>query len=253
MKHLVTTKCLPLNFGLATKLVLYIIVNHPAFREAYSASTRYMHIKWNGRESPTASVPILTAKMARIFAKVKKIFSRPKNLEPASSNASSVDTSYDAGHRPSTATPSYHHAAAVQPPAYRCPPQLQAPATDPSPPPTTFQQQARHIAQFQVGGMRRTRGGSSYLPSYESTQTSGASSSGWTRPYGSLDQTTMSSYGNDGDTAVELDTTEKKDLPVPGHRQHARSTWQGKPNGTAYDRREELTEEDESMWARLSM
>ncbi|KAG6358986.1 hypothetical protein INS49_012506 [Diaporthe citri] len=190
--------------------------------------------------------------MARILAKVKKIFSRPKNLEPASSNASSVDTSYDAGHRPSTATPSYHHAAAVQPPAYRSPPQLQPHATSPSPP-TTFQQQARQIAQFQVGGMRRTRGGSSYLPSYESTQTSGGvSSSGWTRPsYGSVDQTTMSSYGHDGDTA--LDTTEKKDMHVPGHRQHARSTWQGKPNGTAYDRREELTEEDESMWARLSM
>lgn len=209
-----------------------------------------MHTKWNKRESQTASVTVLTARMARILAKVKKIFSRPKNLEPASSNASSVDTSYDAGRRPSTATPSYHHAAAVQPPAYRTPPQLQPPATSPSPP-TTFQQQARHIAQFQVGGMRRTRGGSSYLPSYESTQTSGASSSGWTRPYGSMDQTTMSSYGHDGDTA--LDTTEKKDMPVPGHRQHARSTWQGKPNGTAYDRREELTEEDESMWARLSM
>lgn len=210
-----------------------------------------MHIKWNNRASQTASVTIITAKMARILAKVKKIFSRPKNIEPASSNASSVDTSYDAGHRPSTATPSYHHAAAVQPPAYRSPPQLQAHATSPSPP-TTFQQQAKHIAQFQVGGMRRTRGGSSYLPSYESTQTSGASSSGWTRPsYGSVDQTTMSSYAPDGDTL--LDTSEKKDMPVPGHRQHARSTWQGKPNGTAYDRREELTEEDEDMWARLSM
>lgn len=214
-----------------------------------------MHIKRNRREPQTASVTVLTAKMARILAKVKKIFSRPKNLEPASSNASSIDTSCDAGHRPSTSAPSYHHAAAVQPPAYRCPPQLQPHATSPSPPPTTFQQQARHIAQMQVGGMRRTRGASSYLPSYESTQTSGASSSGWTRPsYGSGDQTTMSSMtcGHDGDTA--LDTTEKKgDMPVPGHRQQYRSTWQGKPNGTAYDRREELTEEDESMWARLSM
>lgn len=214
-----------------------------------------MHIKWNKGETQTASVTVPTAKMARILAKVKKIFSRPKTLEPASSNASSVDTSYEAGRRPSTPTPSYSHAAAAQPPAYRCPPQqLQPPATSPSPAPpttTTFQQQARHIAQFQVGGMRRTRGGSSYLPSYESTQTSGASSSGWTRPYGSVDETTMSSVGYDGDTAP--DTTEKKDMPAPGHRQQVRSTWQGKPNGTAYDRREELTEEDESMWARLSM
>ncbi|KKY39631.1 hypothetical protein UCDDA912_g00335 [Diaporthe ampelina] len=191
--------------------------------------------------------------MAEILAKVKKIFSRPKTLEPASSNASSVDTSYDAGDRPSTATLAYHHAAAVQPPAYRCPPQLQPSATSPSPAPTTFHQQARHIAKFQVGGMRRARGGPSYLPSYESTQTpTGASSSGWTRPsYGSVGETTMSSYGHDGDTAP--DTAENKDMHVPGHRQHARSTWQGKPNGTAYDRREELTEEDESMWARLSM
>lgn len=217
-----------------------------------------MHIKWNKRDSQTASVAAITAKMARILAKVKKIFSRPKTFEPASSNASSVDTTYDSGDRPSTATPSYHHAAAVQPPGYRTPPKLlHAPATSPSPAPTTFQQQARQISQFQVGGMRRTRGGSSYLPSYESTQTSGgASSSGWTRPtYSSADQTTMSSYGYDGDTAV--DTTEKKDTHVPGgghhHQQHARSTWQGKPNGTAYDRREELTEEDEDMWARMAM
>lgn len=211
-----------------------------------------MPIKWNKRESQTASVTILTAKMVRILAKVKKIFSRPKNLEPASSNASSVDTSYDANHRPSTATPSYHHAAAVQPPTYRCPTQLQPSATNPSPAPTTFQQQARQIAQMQVGGMRRTRGESPYLPSYESTQTSGASSSGWSQPrYGSVDQTTMSSYGHDDDTM--LGTTEKKDMHAPGHRQHARSTWQGKPNGTAYDRREELTEVDEDMWARLSM
>lgn len=31
------------------------------------------------------------------------------------------------------------------------------------------------------------------------------------------------------------------------------STWQGKPNGTTYDRREELTEEDEDAWARMAM
>lgn len=31
------------------------------------------------------------------------------------------------------------------------------------------------------------------------------------------------------------------------------STWQGKPNGTTYDRRLELTEEDEDTWARLAM
>lgn len=47
-----------------------------------------------------------------------------------------------------------------------------------------------------------------------------------------------------------VDVEEKKG--VYGHDAH-KSTWQGKPNGTAYDRREELTEEDEDMWARLAM
>ncbi|KAH8785199.1 hypothetical protein F5883DRAFT_83941 [Diaporthe sp. PMI_573] len=212
-----------------------------------------MHVKFKKQDTQTTFVTVLTAKMARILARVKKVFSRPKKLEPASSNASSIDASSDAGRRPSTATPSYHHAAAVQPPAYRCPPQLQEDlTTNPAPAPTTFQQQARHIAQLQVGGMRRTRGGSSYLPSYESTQTSGASSSGWTRPsYASVDATTMTSYGHDSNTT--LHTTEKKDMHFPGPRQHATSTWKGKPNGTAYDRREELTEEDEDTWARMMM
>ncbi|KAL1852757.1 hypothetical protein Daus18300_012088 [Diaporthe australafricana] len=207
--------------------------------------------------------------MARILAKVKKIFSRPKSLEAASSNASSASSSYDAieNPRPSTATPSYQHAAAVQPPAYRCGPQLQPPATShSSQAPASFQEQARKIAQFQVGGMRRTRGASSYLTSYESTQTTGtgaASSSAWTRPsYASVDQTTMSSYGqHESDTGAAPPSSsntggmdEKKDMHVNGgHHHHPRSTWQGKPNGTAYDRREELTEADEDMWANLAM
>lgn len=42
---------------------------------------------------------------------------------------------------------------------------------------------------------------------------------------------------------------EKKQLTPGTHN----STWQGKPNGTTYDRREELTEEDEDMWARMAM
>ncbi|KAG8168984.1 hypothetical protein KVR01_001733 [Diaporthe batatas] len=212
-----------------------------------------MHIRRKKQDAHATPVTVLVAKMARIFARVKKVFSRPKNLEPASSNASSIDTSSAASRRPSTAAPSYHHAAAVQPPAYRSPPHLHDDGTtSTSPAPTTFQQQASHIAHFQVGGMRRTRDGSSYLSSYESTQTSGASSSGWTRPsYASAGATTMTSHGHDSNTA--LDTTEKKHMHYPSHRQHATSTWQGKPNGTAYDRREELTEEDEDTWARLMM
>lgn len=31
------------------------------------------------------------------------------------------------------------------------------------------------------------------------------------------------------------------------------SAWKGQPNGTAYDKRQELTEEDEDMWARMAM
>jgi hypothetical protein len=61
----------------------------------------------------------------------------------------------------------------------------------------------------------------------------------------------MTSYGHDSNTT--LHTTEKKDMHFPGPRQHATSTWKGKPNGTAYDRREELTEEDEDTWARMMM
>ncbi|POS77344.1 hypothetical protein DHEL01_v204267 [Diaporthe helianthi] len=193
--------------------------------------------------------------MARILARFKKVFSRPKNeSEPASSNASSIDASSDASRRPSTATPSYHHAAAVQPPAYRSPPQKlhEDATTSTSPAPTSFQQNAKHIAQFQVGGMRHTRDGLSYLSSYESAQTSGASSSGWTRPsYASAGATTLTSYGHDSNTA--LDTADNKDMHYPGHRLPATSTWQGKPKGTAYDRRQELTEEDEDTWARLMM
>lgn len=213
-----------------------------------------MHLGRKKQHTQTTSDTLLGAKMARIFARVKKVFTRPKNIEPASSNASSIDTSSDASRRPSTATPSYHHAAAVQPPAYPSPPRLQQDATtSTSPASTTFQQQAKHIAQFQVGGMRRTRDGSSYLSSYESTQTSGASSSGWTRPsYASAGATTMTSYGHDSNTTA-LGMTEKRDMHYPGHHQHSTSTWQGKPNGTAYDRRQELTEEDEDTWARLMM
>jgi hypothetical protein len=212
-----------------------------------------MHTKCKKQDTQTTPVNTVNTKMARLLARVKKVFIRSKAIEPASSNVSTIDISSEAGHRPSTAAPSYHHAAAVQPPSYRCPPQLQEDlTTNPGPVPTTFQQQARQIAQFQVGGMRRNRGGSSYLPSYESTQISGASSSGWTRPsYASVDATTITSYGNDSNTT--LPTADKKDMHLPGPRQHATSTWQGKPNGTAYDRREELTEDDEDTWARLMM
>ena len=34
---------------------------------------------------------------------------------------------------------------------------------------------------------------------------------------------------------------------------HGESQWQGKPNGQLYDKREELSAEDEDMWAKMAM
>lgn len=107
------------------------------------------------------------------------------------------------------------------------------------------QQRADEIAQIQVAGMRRTAG-SGYVPAY-ANRTAGpdpdaVSSS---RPY---DQMTVSSYGGTNGMAWgSEDKYEKHQQP------QADSAWRGKPIGKQYDRREELTEEDEDMWARMAM
>lgn len=59
----------------------------------------------------------------------------------------------------------------------------------------------------------------------------------------------------------DTDTTDETLIGSPvdaekkvGYEQDThKSTWQGKPNGTAYDRREEITGDDVDMWARLAM
>lgn len=69
--------------------------------------------------------------------------------------------------------------------------------------------------------------------------------------------TTIVGGGSDDDVSPEQD--EKKHQmyyalpPLGSAPPQNKGTWQGKPNGTAYDRREELTEEDEDMWARMAM
>lgn len=70
-------------------------------------------------------------------------------------------------------------------------------------------------------------------------------------PRGRVDTFTMLSTGDTLIGTPELqELLEKKS--THGQDVH-KSTWQGKPNGTAYDRREELTVEDEDMWARMAM
>ncbi|ROV88668.1 hypothetical protein VPNG_10313 [Cytospora leucostoma] len=183
--------------------------------------------------------------MAKLFLKIKSAFSRSNGREQNSTktSASSSSESYE---QAETAAPSYYHAAAAQPPAYQpLASQPQRPASSHSEtPPTTFQQQAREIAKIQVGGMRRTAGAggaSSHLSSYAPSQPTGPPSS-------ILEQrtvhTTHSSYASGSD--------EKKDLQFDANGA-AKATDQGKPNGTTYDHRQKLSEEDEDMWARLAM
>lgn len=102
------------------------------------------------------------------------------------------------------------------------------------------QQRADEIAQIQVAGMRRTAG-SGYVPAYAHRTTGPDPDAVSSRPY---DQTTVSSYGINGKAWGE-DKYEKQP--------QTDSAWRGKPVGKQYDRREELTEEDEDMWARMAM
>lgn len=176
--------------------------------------------------------------MAKLIVKVKSVFSRrSKNQEqlPSSNSSSSISPQ-----QIETEAPSYHHAAAAQPPAYQTlPSQPQPPAGRPSKtPPTTFQQQAREIARLQVGGMRRTvgaGGASAYTTSYVPTQPTGPPSSTWKRTTG---QTTKPSYGHGGYAS----STGDKD-----------GTSQKNSNGAAYGRQQEVAEDDEDIWARLAM
>lgn len=101
--------------------------------------------------------------------------------------------------------------------------------------------------------MRRTTGQTSnYVTTYAPIQSTGPASSG-IRPGASTATKSHASTYRTGDTLVADTVDNEKEKEAGGGRDRTESAWKGKPNGTAYDRREELTEEDEDMWARLAM
>lgn len=171
--------------------------------------------------------------MSGFGKRVKNVFSRSKRSKESSELAVAQPSDYQRDTKPTTAYYSTPKDAE----------QL-----------TPFQIQARQIAQMPVPGMRRTTGPgnvSSYMSSYETMQSPGRSASSWNQSTTTDSRTTISS----GDTTM-VDNTHyiHPDKEVPIHaRVSAKGAWQGKPNGTPYDRREELTEEDEDMWARMAM
>lgn len=88
------------------------------------------------------------------------------------------------------------------------------------------------VASLPVAGMQRSNQANyilSHTPARATTVTTNESSS---------TATTASSH-----TAVEDGFVSK----------HGESQWQGKPQGKAYDKREELSEADEDMWAKMAM
>lgn len=125
---------------------------------------------------------------------------------------------------------------------------------------TPFQLQARQIAQMPVAGMRRTTApgagaSSSFVTTYQTVQNprqhpappiGSARTDANNLPKTMPSQSTLSSNDTTMIGTAEHCAHDDKKLP-------ANSTWQGKPKGTPYDRREELTEEDQDAWARMAM
>lgn len=122
---------------------------------------------------------------------------------------------------------------------------------------SSFHQQAREISQIQVGGIRRTPGAGTYISSYHS-------SSQYPRSVAAA-STVVPTEADDRRASRQTDATLVADAEQPyvdaeqGWKKNTTgyntttSMWKGKPNGTEYDRRQELTEEDEDTWARLAM
>ena len=157
------------------------------------------------------------------FGWLRKLFSRSKSPEPATHNYNAQSPPVQQYHQQHN-----QYAQGYYPPSGYSHEQ------------SAFHQRADEIAQIQVAGMRRTAGGG-YVHAY-ANRTAGPDPDAITsRPY---DQTTVSSYGTNGKAWGE-DKYEKQP--------RADSAWRGKPIGKQYDRREELTEEDEDMWARIAM
>ncbi|KAJ4418706.1 hypothetical protein N0V82_005377 [Gnomoniopsis sp. IMI 355080] len=125
-------------------------------------------------------------------------------------------------------------------------------------PSSSFHDKAQEIAQIPVSGMLRTPGPgqtSSYISSYQPVQSKGPNAAG-RNPSQNAGREAQGAANADTDTTDDTlvgsaADSEKKEGGY-GHDAN-KSTWQGKPNGTVYDRRTELTEEDEDMWARLAM
>lgn len=132
-----------------------------------------------------------------------------------------------------------------------------------SPPPSSsssFHEQARRIAQVPVAGIRRTAGPSNmgFVTTFE-TARGPLTAPRATGPGASADDRTLRS--DDGSTSATLvgdggwgaGVARKEGSWTQAGYPDKKSAWHGKPNGTVYDRREELSEEDEDMWARLAM
>lgn len=119
----------------------------------------------------------------------------------------------------------------------------------------SFHQHAQNIAKIPVNGMRRADN-MSFIGSYDTTQRPSPSYPAVQVAHprkAAQDTATSSQTDSTGDTlvgyAADLETKDK----MQQGPDVTKSTWQGKPNGTAYDSRQELTEDDEDMWARLAM
>lgn len=119
---------------------------------------------------------------------------------------------------------------------------------------SSFHEKAHEIAQTPVTGILRTPG-PVYISSPQPAQNRGPGSHATRKE--ELSKATDNRQLANIETATAEDTLigSPVDVEEKGAYGHdaQKSTWQGKPNGTAYDRREELTEEDEDMWARLAM
>ncbi|KAK5954848.1 hypothetical protein OHC33_004574 [Knufia fluminis] len=89
------------------------------------------------------------------------------------------------------------------------------------------------IANLPVAGMQKSNQ-LTYITSYSSTEPSSSVST---------QRQTSSTLSSSASTAVDAAYVSR----------HGESQWRGKPIGQPYDRREELTEEDEDMWARMAM
>lgn len=120
----------------------------------------------------------------------------------------------------------------------------------------SFHEQARRIAQVPVAGIRRTAGPSNmgYITTFHTAPGPPPTVPRATAADDDDGSTNATLVGDGGGVGAGV-TTKKEGSAWArvGDPEKKQSAWHGRPNGTAYDRREELSEEDEDMWARLAM